>query len=75
MIVDLFTAQGQDVVIVDRGNCPLTAKANNAEAAGASVLLIVNNQKDSCRHMLPQDAGATLEKMLINGSKGTSSWK
>ncbi|KAF2565409.1 hypothetical protein F2Q68_00025840 [Brassica cretica] len=46
MIVDLFTAQGQDVVIVDRGNCPLTAKANNAEAAGASVLLIVNNQKE-----------------------------
>ena len=23
--------------------------------------------------MLPQDAGATLEKMLINSSKGTSS--
>lgn len=30
---------------MDRGNCRFTAKANNAEAAGASALLIINNQK------------------------------
>ncbi|KAL0643994.1 hypothetical protein Bca4012_042284 [Brassica carinata] len=74
-----------DVVIVDRGNCRFTAKANNAEAAGASALLIINNQKELYKMvcepdetdldiqipavMLPQDAGATLEKMLINSSK------
>ncbi|KAG2242326.1 hypothetical protein Bca52824_095832 [Brassica carinata] len=78
-----------DVVIVDRGNCRFTAKANNAEAAGASALLIINNQKELYKMvcepdetdldiqipavMLPQDAGATLEKMLINSSKGTPS--
>lgn len=31
--------------MVDRGNCKFTAKANFAEAAGASAVLIVNNQK------------------------------
>lgn len=30
---------------MERGNCRFTAKANNAEAAGASALLIINNQK------------------------------
>lgn len=43
-----------DVVIVDRGNCRFTAKANNAEAAGASALLIINNQKGlliTCFHL------------------------
>lgn len=31
--------------MVDRGNCKFTTKANFAEAAGASAVLIVNNQK------------------------------
>lgn len=31
--------------MVDRGHCKFTTKANNAEAAGASAILIVNNQK------------------------------
>lgn len=31
--------------MVDRGNCKFTTKANIAEAAGASALLIINNQK------------------------------
>ncbi|XP_022875528.1 signal peptide peptidase-like 2 [Olea europaea var. sylvestris] len=73
-----------DVIMVDRGNCKFTAKANFAEAAGASAVLIINNQKELYKMvcepdetdldihipavMLPQDAGATLEKMLSNGS-------
>ncbi|XP_010545677.1 PREDICTED: signal peptide peptidase-like 2 [Tarenaya hassleriana] len=74
-----------DVVMVDRGNCKFTAKANNAEAAGASAVLIINNQKELYKMvcepdendldikipavLLPQDAGSTLEKMLTNSSK------
>ncbi|PIN01649.1 putative protein, contains PA domain [Handroanthus impetiginosus] len=73
-----------DVLMVNRGNCKFTAKANYAEAAGASAVLIINNQKELYKMvcepdetdldikipavMLPQDAGATLEKMLSNGS-------
>ncbi|CAN1253874.1 Signal peptide peptidase-like 2 [Linum perenne] len=34
-----------DVIMVDRGGCRFTAKANNAQAAGASAVLIINNQK------------------------------
>lgn len=31
--------------MVDRGKCRFTRKANFAEAAGASAVLIINNQK------------------------------
>lgn len=73
-----------DVIMVDRGHCKFTAKTNAAEEAGASAVLIINNQKELykmvCEQnetdldikipavMLPQDAGASLEKLLLNGS-------
>ncbi|KAE8055379.1 hypothetical protein FH972_012220 [Carpinus fangiana] len=73
-----------NVVIVDRGLCKFTTKANVAEAAGAKAVLIINNQKELYKMvcepddtdldihipavMLPQDAGASLEKMLMNSS-------
>ncbi|XWS61762.1 hypothetical protein CRYUN_Cryun07bG0153400 [Craigia yunnanensis] len=73
-----------DVIMVDRGNCKFTTKANNAQAAHASAVLIVNNQKELYKMvcepdetdldihipavMLPQDAGASLEKMLTSYS-------
>ncbi|KAA8522418.1 hypothetical protein F0562_013221 [Nyssa sinensis] len=73
-----------DVIMVDRGHCKFTTKANVAQAAGASAVLIVNNQKELYKMvcepdetdldihipavMLPQDAGASLEKMLMNSS-------
>lgn len=34
-----------NVLMVDRGKCKFTVKANFAEAAGASAVLIINNQK------------------------------
>ncbi|KAL2905564.1 Signal peptide peptidase-like 2 [Bienertia sinuspersici] len=61
-----------------------TTKANVAQAAGASAVLIVNDQNELYKMvcepdetdlnihipavMLPQDAGRKLEKMLSNGS-------
>ncbi|OMO79540.1 hypothetical protein CCACVL1_13596 [Corchorus capsularis] len=73
-----------DVIMVDRGHCKFTTKANNAEAAHASAVLIINNQKELYKMvcepdetdldihipavMLPQDAGTSLEKMLISNS-------
>ncbi|CAH9069112.1 unnamed protein product [Cuscuta europaea] len=76
-----------DVIMVDRGNCKFTAKANYAEAAGASAVLIINNQKELYKMvcdpdetdldikipavMLPHDAGVALEKMLSNRSSVT----
>lgn len=73
-----------EILVVDRGNCKFTAKANFAEAAGASAVLIINNQKELYKMvcepdetdldiqipavMLPQNAGATLQNMFLNGS-------
>ncbi|KAF7810305.1 signal peptide peptidase-like 2 [Senna tora] len=73
-----------DVIMVDRGNCTFTTKANNAEKANASAILIINNQKELYKMvcepdetdldihipavMLPQDAGTRLEKMLMSTS-------
>ncbi|MBA0845258.1 hypothetical protein Goarm_022560, partial [Gossypium armourianum] len=70
-----------EVILVHRGNCSFTVKANVAEEAGASAILIINNQtelfKMVCESdadvnikipavMLPQDAGSRLEKYITN---------
>ncbi|CAL1401023.1 unnamed protein product [Linum trigynum] len=73
-----------DVVAVDRGNCTFTAKAVNAQAAGASAVLIINDENDLyemvCEPdetdldihipavMVPKDAGLFLEKLLAGNS-------
>ncbi|XP_050378708.1 signal peptide peptidase-like 2 [Argentina anserina] len=74
----------RDVIMVDRGHCKFTTKANYAQAANASALLIINNQKELYKMvcepdetaldihipavMLPQDAGVTLERMLLSNA-------
>eukprot|EP00262_Sarcandra_glabra_P021198 TRINITY_DN881_c0_g1_i1.p1 TRINITY_DN881_c0_g1~~TRINITY_DN881_c0_g1_i1.p1 ORF type:complete len:537 (-),score=77.67 TRINITY_DN881_c0_g1_i1:227-1837(-) len=76
-----------DVVLVYRGKCKFTEKANFAQAAGATALLVINNQKELYKMvcepnetnlginipvvMLPEDAGASLNSSLSNGSSVT----
>ncbi|XWS77018.1 hypothetical protein CRYUN_Cryun01aG0227700 [Craigia yunnanensis] len=72
-----------EVILVHRGNCSFTRKANAAEEAGASAILIINNQKELFKMvcesnadvdikipavMLPQDAGSNLEKYINNNA-------
>ncbi|KAF9614154.1 hypothetical protein IFM89_015473 [Coptis chinensis] len=73
-----------EVMLAHRGGCTFTAKAKNAQAAGATALLIVNyhkelykmvceeNETDLHIHipvvMVPQNAGSILEKNLIVNS-------
>ncbi|KAK4418619.1 Signal peptide peptidase-like 2 [Sesamum alatum] len=73
-----------EVILVHRGNCSFVTKGNVAEAAGASALLIINNQTELFKMvceanetdvnihipvvMLPQDAGASLKQLMMNGS-------
>ncbi|KAK6260663.1 hypothetical protein SCA6_015137 [Theobroma cacao] len=72
-----------EVILVHRGNCSFTTKANVAEEVGASAILIINNQtelfKMVCESdadvdiqipavMLPQDAGSNLEKYINNNT-------
>ncbi|KAL7238910.1 hypothetical protein ACSBR2_004914 [Camellia fascicularis] len=76
-----------EVILVHRGGCSFTTKANVADDAGASAILIVNNRAELFKMvcevnetdveigipavMLPQDAGASLEKSIINNSSVT----
>ncbi|KAL3613663.1 Presenilin, signal peptide peptidase [Castilleja foliolosa] len=73
-----------EAILVHRGNCSFVTKANVAEAAGASALLIINNAKELFKMlcesnetnvnigipvvMLPLDASATLRQSMINNS-------
>ncbi|XP_074561264.1 signal peptide peptidase-like 5, partial [Curcuma longa] len=73
-----------DVLLVHRGKCKFTTKAKIAEAAGASAILIINSHRELYKMvcdpnerdlnitipavMLPQDAGASLERVLQLGS-------
>ncbi|KAG8363314.1 hypothetical protein BUALT_Bualt19G0009500 [Buddleja alternifolia] len=73
-----------EVILVHRGNCSFVTKANVAEAAGASALLIINNQTELFKMvceanetdvkvgipvvMLPHDAGASLKRSMGNSS-------
>ncbi|XP_074330062.1 signal peptide peptidase-like 2 isoform X1 [Apium graveolens] len=73
-----------EVIMVDRGNCKFTKKANVAQAAGASAILVVNNRRELYKMvcdpdetdldihipavMLPQDAGSSLEKLILERS-------
>ncbi|KAG2720358.1 hypothetical protein I3843_02G025300 [Carya illinoinensis] len=74
----------REVIMVHRGGCSFTFKANIAESAGASAILIINSDpelfKMGCEDnetnvhvhipvvMLPLDAGVNLEKNLQNNS-------
>nr|XP_043621532.1 signal peptide peptidase-like 4 [Erigeron canadensis] len=69
-----------EVILVHRGNCSFTTKANVAEAAGASAILIINNSTELFKMvceadepyvdigipvvMLPHDAGKSLKGSL-----------
>ncbi|XP_009592078.1 signal peptide peptidase-like 4 isoform X1 [Nicotiana tomentosiformis] len=71
-------------ILVHRGNCSFTRKAKVAEAAGASAIIIINNQTELFKMvcepdepdvdigipavMLPQDAGTSLIEFLRNSS-------
>ncbi|XP_049373912.1 signal peptide peptidase-like 4 isoform X1 [Solanum verrucosum] len=73
-----------EAILVHRGNCSFTTKAKVAEAAGASAIIIINNQTELFKMvcdpgesdvdigipavMLPQDAGTSLIEFLRNSS-------
>ncbi|KAK7295093.1 hypothetical protein RJT34_17996 [Clitoria ternatea] len=73
-----------EIILVHRGQCSFTTKANIAEKAGASAILIINYRtelfKMVCEDnetdidigipavMLPQDAGENLENHILNKS-------
>ncbi len=62
-----FTAG--NIALIDRGSCPFVAKVNNAEAAGASGAVIVNNAGDNVFSM--SGGGApTIAAVMLGQSDG-----
>ncbi|KAM7260820.1 hypothetical protein ACFE04_026295 [Oxalis oulophora] len=73
-----------EVILVYRGNCSFTTKANIAEEAGATAILIINNRTELFKMvcepdetdisigiptvMLPQDAGENLRRFVMNNT-------
>ncbi|KAH6778702.1 SIGNAL PEPTIDE PEPTIDASE-LIKE 4 [Perilla frutescens var. hirtella] len=73
-----------EVILVHRGNCSFVTKGNFAEDAGATGLIIINNERELFKMvceanetdvhvgipvvMLPQDAGQSLKESMKNSS-------
>ncbi|KAG4922435.1 hypothetical protein JHK85_052106 [Glycine max] len=73
-----------EIILVHRGQCSFTTKANIAEEAGASAILIINYRTELFKMvceanetdvdigipavMLPQDAGENLKNHILNNS-------
>lgn len=68
----LVAFQSGNIALIDRGGCEFGTKALNAQNAGASAVIIVNNQGDDLISMSPGDDGnlvnvATVMIGLSNG--------
>lgn len=54
-----------NLALVDRGTCPFTTKAANAQAAGATALIVVDNRRDTCTPPSLSAAGTTGDAIRI----------
>ncbi|XP_058760348.1 uncharacterized protein LOC131633672 [Vicia villosa] len=77
-----ITCFTSEIILVHRGKCSFTTKANIADEAGASAIIIINNRTELFKMvcevnetdvdigipavMLPQDAGLNLERHIHN---------
>ena len=75
-----------NIALVDRGTCTFVVKAKNAQAAGATALLVADNRRETCIPpgmggddatitipviSVSQDDGATIRAQLTNGVSAT----
>lgn len=58
------------IVLVDRGDCPFVSKVRNAQLAGASAVVVANNQAGVIL-MAGDDAGLTIPAVSITGEDGS----
>src|SRR5262249_25008998 len=63
-----------EIVLVDRGYCPFEQKAKNAETAGASGLIIANNQGTGPMHMPAANPplGANIPTLSVSMAAGSA---
>jgi hypothetical protein len=59
-----------DIALIDRGSCPFVLKVNNAEAAGASAVIIANNVAGNPITMGGVDPAITIPSLMISLDDG-----
>jgi hypothetical protein len=68
-LVGDYTGQ---LVVADRGTCNFTAKAKNAQAAGAAGIVIANNNAGAPFTMGGADSSVTIPAVMVSQSDGTA---
>jgi len=58
------------IALIDRGACSFVTKTINAQAAGASAVIVVNNDGDSVFGMSGPPSGITIPSIMIGQSDG-----
>jgi extracellular elastinolytic metalloproteinase len=61
-----------NIALIDRGDCTFVQKVTNAQAAGATAALIVNNVGDEVIGMSGTDATITIPSMFIGQTHGNA---
>ena len=63
-----------NIALVDRGTCTFVVKAKNAQAAGATALVVADNRRDTCipPGMSGDDATITIPIVSVSQDDGTT---
>ena len=67
-----FSVANGAIALVDRGFCGFVVKAANAQAAGASALIVANNVPDAPFNMGGTDPSITIPSVMISLDDGTT---
>ncbi len=60
------------IALVDRGTCPFTEKVANAQAAGASAVIVVNNAPGAPIQMGGTDPSITIPSVMVSQADGAA---
>ena len=60
------------IALVDRGSCNFTVKAANAQAAGATAMILANNRPGQPTNMTGTDPAITIPSVMISQADGVT---
>ena len=60
------------IALIDRGNCDFTIKAQNAQAAGATGVIVANNQGGTATIVMGGTAAIAIPSVMISQNDGTA---
>jgi PA domain-containing protein len=60
------------IALVNRGTCPFTQKVRNAQTAGASAVIVINNQPGDALRMDGVDPAITIPSVMVSSTHGAT---